>query len=76
MHECTSIIVNSFHLFQRTLFDRGFVLEGEREVLKGQMKTNRGREGEGLSLSLCSLCEINCLIFQTVVVAESFIKTA
>ena len=24
MHECTSIIINSFHLFQQTLFNRGF----------------------------------------------------
>ena len=24
MHECTSIIINSFHLFQKTLFNKGF----------------------------------------------------
>ena len=24
MHECTSIIINSFHLFQQTLFNKGF----------------------------------------------------
>ena len=46
MHECTSIIINFFHLFQRTLFDKGFVVEGVREVLKERMKTNRG-EGRG-----------------------------
>ena len=23
MHECTSIIINSFHLFQQTLFNKG-----------------------------------------------------
>ena len=65
MHECTRIIINFFHLFQRTLFNKGFVVEGEREVLKERMKTNRGKAGEGLSLTLCSLCEKNCLIFQT-----------
>ena len=47
MHECTSIIINSFHLFQRTLFNEGCVVEGGRvgvgEVLKEQMKTNRTR---------------------------------
>ena len=50
MHECTSIIINSFYLFQRTLFNKGFVVEGEREVLKEWMKTNRESGGEGLSL--------------------------
>ena len=45
MHECTSIIINSFHLFQRTLFNKGFVVEGAKRVLKERMKTNRGREG-------------------------------
>ena len=40
-------------------------MEGEKEVLKERMKTNRERGGEGLNLSLCSLCEKNCLIFQT-----------
>ena len=64
MRECTSIIINSFHLYQRTLFNKGFVVEGKREVLKERMKINRGRGGEELSLSLCSLCEKNCLIFQ------------
>ena len=47
MHECTDIIINSFHLFQRTLFNKGFVMEEEKEVLKKQMKTNRGGEGRG-----------------------------
>ena len=44
MHECTSIIINSFHLFQRTLFNKRFVVEGEG-FLKQQMKTNRGSGG-------------------------------
>ena len=65
MHECTRIIIDSFHLFQQTHFNKWFAMEGEREVLKEQMKPNRGRGGEGLSLPLCSLCEKNCLIFQT-----------
>ena len=43
MHECTSIIINSFHLFQRTLFNKGFDVGGERGVFKEPMKTNRGR---------------------------------
>ena len=46
MHECTSIIINSFHLFKRTLFNKGFVVEeGGKEVLKERMKANRGRGG-------------------------------
>ena len=46
MHECTSIIINSFHLFQQTLFNKGFAVEGGRaKSLKVQMKTNRGRRG-------------------------------
>ena len=45
MHECTSIIINSFHLFQQTLSNKGFVVEGGRGVLKERMKTNRGRGG-------------------------------
>ena len=47
MHECTSIIVNSFHLFQRTLFTKRFVVAWARgrEVPKERMKTNRGRTG-------------------------------
>ena len=47
MHECTSTIINSFHLFQRTLFKKGFVMEREREVLKERMKTNGRTGGEG-----------------------------
>ena len=74
MHECTSITINSFHLFQRTFFNKGFVVEGERELLKERMKTNTGRGGEGLSISLCSLCKKNYLIFETVVVAQKNFK--
>ena len=53
MHQCTSIIINSFQLFQRTLFNKGFDVEGETGILKEQMKTNGG--GEWSSLSLFSL---------------------
>ena len=45
MYECTSIIINSFHLIQRTLFNKGFNVEGKREVFKEQMKTNRESGG-------------------------------
>ena len=45
MDALTSIIINSFHLFQETLFNKGFVVEGGRGVLKEQMKTNTGRGG-------------------------------
>ena len=78
MHEYTRIIINFFHAFQRTLFNKGFVVEDGEGLLKERM--NRGR---GSSLSLCSLCEKNCLIFQTanrvpsnkcLVVAKRFIK--
>ena len=65
MYECSSIIVNSIHLFQQTFFNKGFLVEGERVVLKERMKTNRRRGVEGLSLSLCSLCEKYGLIFKT-----------
>ena len=56
MHECASIILNSFHLFQQTLFNKEFIVEGEEGVLKERVKTDRGR-GEESNLSLCSLCE-------------------
>ena len=54
MHQCTSIIINSFHLFQQTLLNKGFVVEGEG-VLKERIKKTGG--GEESNLSLCSLCE-------------------
>ena len=31
MHEYISIIIDSFHLFQRTIFNKRFVVEGEEE---------------------------------------------
>ena len=44
MHEYTSIIINSFHLFKQSFFNKGLLVEGEG-VLKEQMTTNRGRGG-------------------------------
>ena len=29
MHECTSVIINSFPLFQQTLFNKGFLIVGD-----------------------------------------------
>ena len=54
-------------------FNKGFVVEGEREVLKERIKTNRGRGGEVCYLYAHSVKK-HYLIFQTVVVAESFFK--
>ena len=47
MHECTSIIINSFHFFQQTLFNERFAGEGAGGggLLKERMKTNKGRGG-------------------------------
>ena len=46
MHECTCIIINSFHLFPRTLFNKGFFVEGVGwGTLIVQMKENTGRGG-------------------------------
>ena len=54
MYVCTSIIINSFHLYQKTLFNKGFVVDvagggggggggGGRESLKSDWK----KQGEG-----------------------------
>ena len=82
MHECTSIIINSFHLFQQTLFNKGFAVEGRGGVLKERMKTNRGRGGvKPISmLTLWKIAwffkqQIEFLLISCLVVAESFIKT-
>ena len=55
MHECTSIIINSIHLFQRTFFNIGFVVEEGGGSLKSEWKQTGG--GEESNLPLCSLCE-------------------
>ena len=71
MHECTSIIINSFNLIQRNLFNKWFIVEegdgegGGRGRLKSEWKQSRG--GEGSSVSLYLLCEKkNHPILQTV----------
>ena len=54
MHECTSIIINSFHFFQRTLLNKRFVVEGGGGgSLKSEWKQTE--EGEWLSLSMLTL---------------------
>ena len=56
MHECTSITIDFFHLFQRTLFNKGFAVDGDREVLKDRMKTKKGRGRGGVKpISILSL---------------------
>ena len=45
MYEYTSIIMNSFLLFQRTLLNKGFIVEEGSWILQERMKTNRGRGG-------------------------------
>ena len=62
MHECTSIIINSFHLFRRTLFNKGFVVEEVGGSLKSEWKQTGG--GEGSSLSLCLLCKKTARFFK------------
>ena len=67
MHECTSIIINSSYLFQRTLFNEGFVVEkgqgGGGGVLK---RANENKQREGRSQTYLYAHSVkNCLIFQT-----------
>ena len=82
MHECTSIIINSFHFFQRTLFNKGFAVEGVGwGILIVQMKTSRGKEG-AKPISTLTLKKISrffkqpieFLLIGCLVVAESVIK--
>ena len=83
MLECTSIIINSFHLFHQTIFNEGFVMEGGRGVLKERMKTNRGR-GAVKPISMLTLRkialffkqQIEFLLISCLAVAKSFIKKA
>ena len=56
MHESTNIIINSFHLFQQTLFNKGFVVKVGGGSLKSEWKQTGGEEES--NLSLCSLCKI------------------
>ena len=39
MHECTSIIINFFNLFQQALFNKRFVVEGEG--VRGSLTANK-----------------------------------
>ena len=43
MHEYTSIIINSFHLFKQSLFNKGLVVEGGG----GPERGNNNKQGEG-----------------------------
>ena len=62
MYESTSIIINSFHLFQPTLFNKGFVVEEGGESLKSERKQTGG--GESQTYLYAHSVKI-CLIFQT-----------
>ena len=62
MHECTNIIINSFHLFQQTLFNKGFVVKGVGESLKSEWKQTGGGRSQAY---LYAHSVKNCLIFQT-----------
>ena len=81
MDECASIIINSFHLFQQALFNKGFVVEGvERGIFRVQMKANTGRGGvkpfSMLTLRNISRFfkqQIEFLLMSCLVVAESVI---
>ena len=65
-----ALSLTPFFFLRRNLFNKGLLWTGDG-VLRERMKTNRGRRGEESSpmrdqaLSLCSLCQKNCLIFQT-----------
>ena len=80
MHECTSIIIKSFHLFQLTFFNKGFVVEGEREALKKRMITKKGRQEGGVkAISMLTQWkifkqQIEFLLITCLVVAEGFLK--
>ena len=60
MHECTSIIINFFNLFQQALFNKRFVVEGEGA--RGFLTANKNEQGERIFMLTL---ERNCLIFQT-----------
>ena len=66
MHECTSIIINSFHFLRQNLFNKGFVVKGEGGSLESKWKrTGVGEGREGGQAYLYAHSEKNCLIFQT-----------
>ena len=47
MDECTSIIINFFHLIQRTLFDKGLVAEGRGGGGRVRQRANVNEQAEG-----------------------------
>ena len=81
MHEYTSIIMNYHQLFQQILFNKSFVVEGEKGVLKERLKTNRWRGGVKL-ISIVTLWkivwffkqQIQLLLISCLEVAKSLIK--
>ena len=80
MHEYTRIIINFFHAFQRTLFNKGFVVEDGEGLLKERMNRGRGQA------YLCAHSvkkiawffkqQIEFLLISCLVVAKRFIKKA
>ena len=80
MHECTSIIINSFHLFQKTLFNKGFVVEGAGGSLKKEWKKQREEGVNPISiLTLWKIVwffkqQIEFLLISCLPVAKSFIQ--
>ena len=83
MLECTSIIINSFHLFQRTLFNKEFVGEG----IGGPQSVIENKQGEGRGqvhlyahsvkrIARFFKQQIEFLLISCLAVAESLIKKA
>ena len=53
MHECTTVIINPFHLFKKNFLVKGLLWRGGGS-LKSELKQTG--EGEESNLSLCLLC--------------------
>ena len=83
MYECTRIIINFFSLFQWTLFNKGFVVEGRGG--RGSLKSEWNRTGGGSQAYLYAHSvkkiawffkqQIEFLLIGCLVVAKSFIET-
>ena len=58
MHERTSIIINSFYLFQQTLFNKGIVVEGGGGRVPWRANENKQGEGGVKSISMLTLWKI------------------
>ena len=88
MYECTSIIINFFHLFQQTLFKKGFVVEegGGEGGGGGPQRANEKKQGEGRSqtylyahsvkIAWFFKQQIEFLLIGCLAVTNSFIKKA